>query len=154
MKVKKKCRHHLLHVTPLTFFVTRNCQKTRKIDENVIIEREDLHIFQTTRGTSMKFSGKTWYNIKSYEKKQGFTLSLSRKYKFGKSYTYCKNLKQKKTFRDFWFFFLTLVIGQNRKVGNFVSFIFFFLTHFIILKFLSQFIFVVSEYWVATTVKI
>ena len=42
--------------------------------------------------------------------------------------------------------FSNLGIGQNRKVGNFGSLLVFFLTHFIILKFLSRFIFVVSEY--------
>ena len=41
----------------------------------VNIERENLHILWTTWGTSIKFSGKMWLNIKSH-KKQDFTLSL------------------------------------------------------------------------------
>ena len=48
---------------------------------------------------------------------------LSRIYKFGASYNYCKNLKGKKLFQNFRFFDL-----RYRA------------------KFLSQFIFVVSEY--------
>ena len=78
-------------VDAINFFVTKECQKTRKTDENVNIKRENLHIFQTTWGTLMKFSGKTWLNIKSYEKTK--LHPLSRKYEFGKSYNYCKNLK-------------------------------------------------------------
>ena len=40
-------------------------------------ERENLHIFWTAWGTSIKFSWKTWLNIKSHKKKtQGFILSL------------------------------------------------------------------------------
>ena len=48
---------------------------------------------------------------------------LSRTYKFGTSYNYCKNLNRKKPFQDFQFF----DFGYRTK-------------------FLSQFIFVVSEY--------
>ena len=41
------------------------------------IEEYNLHIFWTTRGISMKFSGKMWLMIKlKVTKKQGFTLSL------------------------------------------------------------------------------
>ena len=116
----KKCIHHLLYADVINFFVTRKCQKTRKIDENVNIEQENLHIFQTTWGTSMKFSGKTWLNIKIHEKTR--LHPLSRKYKFGKSYNYCKNLKRK---LSKIFAFSILGIGQNRKVGNFRSFLFF-----------------------------
>ena len=55
----------------------------------VNIERENLHIFWTTWGTSMKFLQKTRLH------------PLSRIYKFGTSYNYCKNLKWKKPFQDF-----------------------------------------------------
>ena len=48
--------------------LTRKCQKTPKIDENINIERENLNIFWTTWGTLMKFSGKKWLNIKSHKK--------------------------------------------------------------------------------------
>ena len=50
----------------------------------------------------MKFSGKTWLNIKSHKKTR--LHPLSRIYKFGTSYNYCKNLKWKKPFQDFGFF--------------------------------------------------
>ena len=75
------------------------------------IERETLHIFWTTWGTSMKFSQKTRLH------------PFSRIYKFGTSYNYCKNLNWKKPSQDFQFF----DFGYRTK-------------------FLSQFIFVVSEY--------
>ena len=43
--------------------------------KTVNTEEEDLHIFWTTRGISMKLSGKVWFVKKL--KKQGFSLSLS-----------------------------------------------------------------------------
>ena len=77
----------------INFFGTKKCQKTRKIDENIDIERENPHIFWTTWRTLMKFSEKMWLNVKSYEKTRLHSLSLCRKYKFGKSYNYCQNSK-------------------------------------------------------------
>ena len=93
--------------------------KTWKIE--VLILNEKISIFWTTWAASMKFSGKTWLNIKSHKKTR--LHPLSRIYKFGTSYNYCKNLKWKKPFQDFRFF----DFGCRAK-------------------FLSQFIFVVSEY--------
>ena len=60
-------------------------------NSGVNIERENFHIFWTTWGTSMKFSRKMWLNIESHKKTR--LHPLSRIYKFGKSYNYCKNLK-------------------------------------------------------------
>ena len=43
----------------------------------VNIDGENLHIFWTTLGISMKFSGKMWLmTMLKVRKKQGFTLSL------------------------------------------------------------------------------
>ena len=103
-----------------TFLFNKEMSENSK-NWGVNIERENLHIFWTTWGTSMKFSGKTWLNIKSHKKTR--LHPLSRIYKFGTSYNYCKNLKWKKPFQDFRFF----DFGYRAK-------------------FLSQFIFVVSEY--------
>ena len=94
----------------------------------VNIEWENLHIFWTTWGTSIKLSGKTWLNIKSHTKNKAY--ALSRIYKFGTSYNYCKNSKWKKPFQDSRFF----DFGYRAK-------------------FWSQFILVVSEYQVTQTVK-
>ena len=71
-------------------------------NEGVNIERDNLRIFWTTSRTSMKFSEKMWLNIKSHKKKTR-PHPLSRIYKFGTSYSYCKNLKWKKPFQDFAF---------------------------------------------------
>ena len=103
-----------------TFLFNKEMSENSK-NWGVNIERENLHIFWTTWGTSMKFSGKTWLNIKSHKKTR--LHPLSRIYKFGTSYNYCKNLKWKKPFQDFRFF----DFGYRAK-------------------FLSQFIFVVFEY--------
>ena len=103
-----------------TFLFNKEMSENSK-NWGVNIERENLHIFWTTWGTSMKFSGKTWLNITSHKKTR--LHPLSRIYKFGTSYNYCKNLKWKKPFQDFRFF----DFGYRAK-------------------FLSQFIFVVSEY--------
>ena len=46
--------------------------------KTVKIEEEDLHIFWTTWGISMKLSGKVWLLKKL--KKQGFSLSLENTY--------------------------------------------------------------------------
>ena len=43
LKVKKCC--HLLHADVISFFVTKKCKKIQKHDENVNIDRENLHIF-------------------------------------------------------------------------------------------------------------
>ena len=59
------CWDHLLYADVINFFVTRKCQKTRESGANVNIEQENFHIFWTTWGTSMKFSGKMWLSIKS-----------------------------------------------------------------------------------------
>ena len=86
----------------------------------VNIERENLHIFWTTWGTSMKFSGKTWLNIKTHKKKQGFTLSLE--------YT---NLEQVTTTVKIWSErnlskisdFSILGTGQSFCLSSFFSFL-------------------------------
>ena len=93
--------------------------KTWKIA--VLILNEEISIFWTTWATSMKFSGKTWLNIKSHRKTRPHP--LSRIYKFGTRSNYCKHLKWKKPFQDFQFF----NFGCRAK-------------------FLSQFIFAFSEY--------
>ena len=81
----KKCWHHLLWADVISFFVTRWCQKIQKIDENwwklANFDREFLHILWTTRGNSMKFSGKMYLKIiLKLTKNQGFTLSLEDKF--------------------------------------------------------------------------
>ena len=102
--------------------LTRKCQKTQKIDENINIERENLNIFWTTWGTLMKFSGKMWLNIKSHKKTR--LHSVCRKCKFGKSYKYCQNLKWKNTFRDFRVFdFGYRTKSKTRKPRKFSLFL-------------------------------
>ena len=96
--------------------LTRTCQKTQKIDEYINIVQENLHIFWTTWGTLMKFSGKMWVNIKSQKNSSKGTLSKISE-------------------------FSILGIEQNRKLRNVGSFLFFFLIHFINLRFcLSSFL--------------
>ena len=96
------CRTSLVSTTSL---LTRKCQKTRKIDEKINIERENLQIFWTTWGTLMKFSGK----ILIVTKKQGFTFSVenfkSCNY-YCKSYNYCQNLKWEFSFFMLMFKFM------------------------------------------------
>ena len=80
LKVKKHW-YHLLYADVISFFVTRQCQEIQKIDENwwklASIDREFLHIFWTTLGNSMKFSGKMCVKIiLKVTKNEGFTLSL------------------------------------------------------------------------------
>ena len=111
--------------------LTRKCQKTQKIDENINIERENLNIFWTTWGTLMKFSGKMWLNIKSHKKTR--LHFVGRKCKFGKSYKYCQ-IWSKRTLSEISEFSI-LGIEQNRKLGNLGSFLCFFLIHFITLSF-------------------
>ena len=51
--------------------------KNPKFDEIVNIDEENIHIFRTTSGISMKFSGKMCRTIMlRVTKKQDFTLSL------------------------------------------------------------------------------
>ena len=81
MSKVKKCWHHLLLATSLVFFVSRQCQKIEKIDENwwklANVDREFLHIFWTTWRNSMKFSGKMCLKIiLKVTKNQGFSISL------------------------------------------------------------------------------
>ena len=72
MKVKN-CWHHLFYADVINFFVTRKCQKIWKVDAN--IPEENVRIFWTTPGISMKFSGKMWFSmILKVAKNQGFTL--------------------------------------------------------------------------------
>ena len=85
----------------------------------VNIERENLLIFLTTWGTSMKFLGKTWLNIKSHKKRR--LHPLSRIYKFGTSYNYRKNLKWKKSFQNFRFF--DFVYRASFCLSPFLSFL-------------------------------
>ena len=51
--------------------------KLQKVDDREILDRGILHIFRTTWGISMKFSGEMWLKIMlKISKNQGFTLSL------------------------------------------------------------------------------
>ena len=69
------------NLTSLVFFVGSWCQKIQKIDENwwkfANINRGFLHIFWTTWGNSMKYSGKMCLKIiLKVTKNQGFSLFL------------------------------------------------------------------------------
>ena len=80
----------------------------------------------------MKFPGKLWLNIKSHPKKLGFTLFAEN-----------ANSEKVRNTVKIWstrtlseiFEFSILGIEQNKKIGNFESFLFFFLIHFITLNF-------------------
>ena len=62
----------------------RASEKSMKI---VNIEGENLHVFWTIWGMSMKYSGKTWLMIiLKVTKKQSLTLFLSRKHTFWKNH--------------------------------------------------------------------
>ena len=50
--------------------------KNPKFDEIVNIDEENIHIFRTTSGISMKFSGEMCRTMLRVTKKQDFTLSL------------------------------------------------------------------------------
>ena len=66
------------------------------LNEKISISSEQLEElqwnFQETRDLLLKVTQKTWLH------------RLSRTYKFGTSYNYCKNLNWKKPFQDFQFF--------------------------------------------------
>ena len=57
----KKCLCHLLYAEIISCFTTRKCQKTWLTLVN--IEVENLRIFWTSWGISMKFSGMMWLMI-------------------------------------------------------------------------------------------
>ena len=59
-------------------------KKSKKLTKVVNIEEENLHIFWTTKGISMKFTGKMWLMIISKVKKEGLH-PFSEKHIFGKS---------------------------------------------------------------------
>ena len=107
-------------IWPHLFLLTKKCQKSREIEvltlnEKISLSSEQLEElqwnFQERRDLILKVTQKTRLH------------RLSRRYKFGTSYNYCKNLNWKKPSQDFQFF----DFGYRTK-------------------FLSQFIFVVSEY--------
>ena len=56
----KKCWHHLLYAGNISLFATKKYEKLIKI---VNINEENLHIFWTTWGISMKFSAKMCLTI-------------------------------------------------------------------------------------------
>ena len=69
-------------LTSLVCWQQGNVKKSKKFMKIVKIDEENLQIFQTTRGISMKFSGKMCLMIiVKIKKNQG--LSLSEKYSFG-----------------------------------------------------------------------
>ena len=116
----KKWQHHLIYDDIINFFLTRKCQKTRKIEvlilnEKISISSEQLEElqwnFQERRDLILKATKRASFH------------PLSRIYIFGTSCNYCKNLKWKKPFQDFRFF----EFGYRANI-------------------LSQFTFVVSEY--------
>ena len=64
-------------LTSLVYLQWRNVKKSKKLLKLVNIDEENLHIFQTTWGISMKFSGKMCLVIiLKVTKKKGFTPSL------------------------------------------------------------------------------
>ena len=105
-----------------TSLLTRKCQKTQKIDENINIERENLNIFWTTWGTLIEFSGKMWLNIKSHKKK-GFTL-FAENANSEKVTINTVKIWNKATLSEI-FEFSILGIGQNQRLGNLGNFHFF-----------------------------
>ena len=87
-------------IWPHLFLLTKKCQKSRKIEvltlnEKISLSSEQLEElqwnFQERRDLILKVTQKTRLH------------SLSRRYKFGTSYNYCKNLNWKKPFQDFQF---------------------------------------------------
>ena len=61
--------------------MSKNSKNRGKLMKIANIDREILHIFWTTSGISMKFSGKMWLMIiLKVTKGQGFTLSLEDEY--------------------------------------------------------------------------
>ena len=77
------------NLTSLVFFVSSWCQKIQKIDENwwklANINRECPHIYGTTWGNSMTFSGKTFLKIISKVTKKTRFLPLLKRYSFRKT---------------------------------------------------------------------
>ena len=68
----------------LVYLQQGNVKKSKKLMKLANIDEENLHIFQTTLGISMKFSGKMCLMIILKVKKAGL-YSLSRKYIFKKT---------------------------------------------------------------------
>ena len=64
-------------LTSLVCLQQGNVEKSKKLMKIVNIDEENLQIFRTTQGISMKFSGKMYLMIiLKIQKKQGFSLSL------------------------------------------------------------------------------
>ena len=64
-------------LTSSVYLQWRNVKKSKQLMKLANIDKENLHIFQTTWGSSMKFSGKMCLVIiLKVTKKQGFTTSL------------------------------------------------------------------------------
>ena len=118
MKVKKKKATSFVIWWRHEFIFKKEMSENSK-NWGVNVEREILRIFLTTWGTSMKFLGKTWLNIKSHKKRR--LHPLSRIYKFGTSYNYRKNLKWKKSFQNFRFF--DFVYRASFCLSPFLSFL-------------------------------
>ena len=95
----------------------RKCQKTQKIDENINVEWENLHIFWTTWGTLMKFSGKMWINIKPQKNK---TKKNNASLVFG--FGYGAKSKTWKPWKCF-FFFLIHFVTLSFCLSSFLSFL-------------------------------
>ena len=77
----RKCWHHLLYADVICFFVIMKCQKIIKnwwkLTKIANLDSECPHIFRTTWGISIKFSGNMWFAIISkVTKKQSFALAL------------------------------------------------------------------------------
>ena len=104
----------------LTSLISFNKEMSENLKNwGVNIQLENLHIFWTTWGTSMKFSGKTWLVLK-VTKKQGFTLSLEN-----------KNMEHVTTTAKVWserklskiFDFSILDTGKSFCLSSFLSFL-------------------------------
>ena len=77
LKVKKHANIICHKLTSLVSLWHGNVKKPKKSMKIADIVREILHIFWTTKGISIKFSGKMWPIITlTVTKNQGFSLSL------------------------------------------------------------------------------
>ena len=67
-------------LTSLVYLQQVSVKNSKKLTKILHINEENLHIFRMNWGISMNFSEKVWFMmILKVTKKQGFTLSLSRK---------------------------------------------------------------------------
>ena len=96
----KKWWHHLLYDDIINFLLTRKCQKTRKIEVLILNEKISLSSEQVEI-LEWNFQERHDLILKSHKKTR--LHPLSRVYKFGASYNYCKNLKWKNLSKIFDF---------------------------------------------------